>query len=150
MAVVLVVNDDQDMLSAYEAALDAMGHQAVPRMDLEPKPEVVLKTGAEAVIIDLQAEADAHSGLRMIEALRKDPATQELPVILATGAATEAERLRRELATMRVPVLIKPFPMEKLQRVVEEVLPPQVLNPPGVATQGLSPDRRKCRTDGRR
>jgi DNA-binding NtrC family response regulator len=123
MALVLVVDDDRDMLDTYEAALEAMGHQAIPRIDLEPKPEVVLETRAEAVIIDLQAEADAHSGLRVIEALRKHPATHDLPMVLATGAATQAEWLRRELAPMRIPVLIKPFPMEKLQRVVGEILP---------------------------
>jgi DNA-binding NtrC family response regulator len=123
MAIVLVVNDDRDMLDMYQAALESMGHEVIPRIDLEPEPELVVESGAQAVIIDLQAQADAQSGLRMIEALRKHPVTQELPVILATGAATEAQRLRRQLGSMRVAVLIKPFPIAKLQRVVGEVLP---------------------------
>lgn len=66
------------------------------------------------MIIDLQAEADIQSGMKVIEALRQQPATKQLPVILSTGAATEAKRPRPSLARMRVPVLIKPFPVETL------------------------------------
>lgn len=43
MALVLVVNDEMDMLQVYQAALEQMGHQVMPRIDLEPKPEVVLE-----------------------------------------------------------------------------------------------------------
>ncbi len=124
MALVLVVNDDVDMLKVYQAALEGMGHRAMPRIDLEPGPEVVIESGAEAVIVDLQAKADAESGLHAIEALRKHPRTRDVPVILSTGAVREAERLRGRLASLSVPVLIKPFQIETFEQLVAEVLPP--------------------------
>jgi len=76
------------------------------------------------VIVDLQAKADAESGLHAIEALRKHPRTRDVPVILSTGAVREAERLRGRLASLSVPVLIKPFQIETFEELVAEVLPP--------------------------
>jgi CheY-like chemotaxis protein len=81
MATVLVVNDDPEMLDLYEALLEEMGHRAVPRKDLEPQPETVINLGADGLVIDLQAEEDAESGLHVIESLRSHPATSNLPVM---------------------------------------------------------------------
>jgi CheY-like chemotaxis protein len=74
-------------------------------------------------VIDLQSEEDPESGLRVIESLRSHPATSDLPVILCTGAVTEAEGVRRRLEHLRVPLLIKPFPVETFREVVSELLP---------------------------
>jgi CheY-like chemotaxis protein len=123
MATVLVVNDDPEMLDLYEAILEDMGHRAVPRKDLEPQPDTVINMGADGLVIDLQAEEDAQSGLRVIESLRSHPATSDLAVILCTGAVTEADEVRRRLEHLRVPLLIKPFPVESFRKVVSELLP---------------------------
>jgi CheY-like chemotaxis protein len=124
MAVVLVVNDDRDMLDVYEALLTGMGHRAVPRLELAPEPEEVLKARADAVVIDLQADAHPVAGLTVIEALRHHPATGKIPIVLSTGAATEVKPLAKRLAQLDVPVLIKPFATEEFEQIVRRVLPP--------------------------
>ena len=124
MAVVLVVNDDRDMLELYEALLAEMGHRAVPRLELDPEPEEVLKARAEALVIDLQADAHPVAGLEVIEALRKHPATREIPIVLSTGAANEVKPLQQRLSTLKVPVLIKPFDTDEFKVVVGRLLPP--------------------------
>lgn len=123
MAVVLVVNDDRGMLEVYQAMLGEMGHQAVPRLDLDPDPGKVIETGAEALVIDLQAEADPMAGLSVIEELRHHPATRDMPIILSTGAAAEVQRLSARLSQLQVPVLIKPFDVEEFRDVVQRLLP---------------------------
>jgi CheY-like chemotaxis protein len=125
MAVVLVVNDDRDMLEVYQAMLGEMGHQAVPRLDLDPDPNPgkVIETGAEALVIDLQAEADPMAGLSVIEELRHHPATRDMPIILSTGAAAEVQRLSARLSQLQVPVLIKPFDVDEFRVVVQRLLP---------------------------
>ncbi len=115
MAIVLVVNDDRDMLDVYAAVLEQMGHRPLLRINMDPKPETVISAGAEAVIIDLQAEADRLAGLRAIEALRAHPATEKVPIVLATAA----ERLEK----LDVPVLLKPFAIDALRDVLGDVLP---------------------------
>ena len=123
MAVVLVVNDDADMLDVYEAVLTELGHQPVPRLEMLPDPDSVVQIGADAVVIDLQAEAHPMAGLRVIEALRRHPATQTLPIVLSTGAVQEAKRLADQLERLGVPVLLKPFAIDQLRDVLGRVLP---------------------------
>ena len=123
MALVLVVNDDRDMLDLYGAVIEEMGHQPLLRVDLDPDPEIVIATGADAVVIDLQAEADRLAGLRAIEALRADPATRDVPIVLATAAAQEVRPLAKRLKSLDVPVLIKPFAIDQLRDVLGRLLP---------------------------
>jgi len=124
VAVVLVVNDDRDMLDLYAEVLEGMGHRAVLRTDAAPEPETVLETGAHAVVIDLQAEADRLAGLHAIERLRSHPATQAVPILLATAASPEdIQPIAQQLESLRVPVLIKPFALDQLRDVLGRVLP---------------------------
>jgi CheY-like chemotaxis protein len=122
MALVLVVNDDRDMLDLYAAVLEEMGHRPLPRKDLQPDPETVLESGAQALVIDLRADADPLSGLHVIESLRSHPATRDLPVVLCTGEASQATKLRPRLRQLGVPVLTKPFPITAFKEVVGGVL----------------------------
>ncbi len=112
------------MLEVYEALLAEMGHRAVPRLELDPNPEEVLKARADALVIDLQAGAHPVAGLKVIEALRSNPATQKIPIVLSTGAANEVKPLLNRLSKLDVPVLIKPFATDEFKNVVGRVLPP--------------------------
>lgn len=123
MAIVLVVNDDRDMLDVYAVVLEQMGHRPLLRINMDPKPEAVISAGAEAVIIDLQAEADRLAGLRAIEALRAHPATEKVPIVLATAATEEVRPLAERLEKLDVPVLLKPFAIDALRDVLGDVLP---------------------------
>jgi CheY-like chemotaxis protein len=124
MAVVLVVNEDRDMLDMYGAVLEEMGHRPVLKARIQPRPETVIANGAEALLLDLEAETDPVAGLRVIEALRADPATQEVPIILCTAAPEDVRPLSKRLDDLDVPVLVKPFHIETLRDVIGQVLPP--------------------------
>lgn len=124
MAVVLVVNDDRDVLDMYGAVVEEMGHRPVLKARIQPKPETVIASGAEALLLDLEAETDPVAGLHVIEALRADPSTQEVPIILCTAAPEDVRPLSQRLEDLDVPVLVKPFHIEKLRDVLGQVLPP--------------------------
>jgi CheY-like chemotaxis protein len=125
MAVVLVVNDDRDMLKVYQALLADMGHEVVPRLRLEPDPQNVIETQADALVIDLQDKADPQAGLTVIEELRRHPRTRQLPIVLSTGAVAEVQPLMKRLNRLQVPVLIKPFAADDFQNVVRNLVPPR-------------------------
>src|ERR1700730_11293330 len=91
---------------------------------MDPNPETVIAARAEAVVIDLQAERDRLAGLSAIEALRADPATDKLPIILATAAVEDVPSLVERLEDLDVALLRKPFAIDKLRDVLGRVLPP--------------------------
>jgi CheY-like chemotaxis protein len=122
MAVVLVVNDDGDLLDIYEAVLTAMGHDPVTKLAIDSGPETVREVGAEALVVDLQAADERHFGLRIIEEVRSDPHMKDFPIILCSGAAESIHPLRERLAELNVPVVLKPFPIEVLERQLEATL----------------------------
>ena len=123
MPTVLVVNDDPDMLQMYEAVLEELGHRSELREDMNPKPGDVIAAGADALVIDLQADSDQLAGLRAVEVIRAHPATRGLPIVMATAAAEDVRPLISRLKELDVPVLIKPFAIDKLRAVLEMVLP---------------------------
>lgn len=124
MAVVLVVNDDPDMLDLYAAVLRDMGHDAVLRIEPDPEPDTVVEAGADALVIDLQAEADPVAGMRAIEVLRSSPATRAIPIILATAASPgEIQPIAERLDDLHVSVLMKPFGVDSFQEALGRVLP---------------------------
>ena len=61
--------------------------------------------------------------------MRADPATRDLPIVLATAAAREVRPLVKRLETLDVPVLIKPFAIDQLRDVLGRLLPRQEDDP---------------------
>lgn len=124
MAVVLVINDDQDMLSVYESVLDGLGHQPVTKLMVESGTQTIRDVAAEALILDLQQPEEALYGLRVIEEVRRDPELGDLPIILCSGAPEALRTLRPDLEALGVPVVEKPFTISALEAILEVILRP--------------------------
>jgi len=122
MAVVLVVNDDNDMLSVYESVLTAMGHTPVTKLGVESGGDTIRDVGAEALLIDLQRPDEDDFGLRIIEEVRTDPELRDLPIILCSGATEAMRPLGDRLAGLRVPVVVKPFSINELEETLSGAL----------------------------
>src|SRR5688500_17831416 len=122
MAVVLVVNDDNDMLSVYESVLTALGHTPVTKLAVESGPETIRDVGAEALLIDLQRPEEDEFGLRIIEEIRTDPDLRDLPIVLCSGATQAMRPLEDRLAGLRVPVVVKPFSIDELEETLATAL----------------------------
>ena len=122
MAVVLVINDDQDMLSLYDAVIRDMGHEPVTRIKVDSVVEIVRTVKAAALIVDLESPADAESGINIIREVRSDPGVAGLPIILCTGRAQKVAPLLRRRQLTHVPVVAKPFAVTELQAALEAAL----------------------------
>ena len=123
MAVVLVINDDRDLLDAYQDVIRNMGHEPVTKFAARSGPETVRETHAQALVVDLERPDERDFGLRVVEQVRADPELGELPIIVCTGAAEPRLRpVRNRLAKLGVPVLPKPFTLEEFEAALENLL----------------------------
>jgi DNA-binding response OmpR family regulator len=115
VARILVVEDDKDIADLIRRYLEREGHQ-VER--LETGDQVVghaRKAHADLVLLDLMLPG--LDGLLVCQALRQDPATANVPVIMLTARGEESDRIRG-LELGADDYLVKPFsPKELVARV---------------------------------
>jgi diguanylate cyclase (GGDEF)-like protein len=114
----LVVDDDDDaretlgmmLADEYEVVLAADGQEALERAGVER---------LDAVLMDLYMPR--MDGLSALEAMRGDPATAEVPVILISARGDELTR-SRSLDLGAVDFLQKPFSSRELKGRIERTL----------------------------
>ncbi len=92
MAIVLVIEDQPSIGMVFSVVLSDEGHSVdvvrdgksgLKRMTQEPKPDIVL--------VDLLMPG--MRGREVVEAMRQDPSTKDIPVIIVSGCIPEPEVL---------------------------------------------------------
>jgi CheY-like chemotaxis protein len=81
---ILMVDDDVDLLAASSAALEAAGYRVVTAEDAESGFTAAASEQPALIVLDLMME-EADSGVRLARRLRREPATQAIPIVILTG-----------------------------------------------------------------
>ena len=112
---VFVIEDDDAVRRLLERLLTPAGYHVEQFATAEPALASIRSSAPDLVLLDLQLPD--LSGHEVLEAIRADPATRLLPVVMLTGMATTAEKLRAQAAGV-TDFIPKPFsPDELLPRV---------------------------------
>jgi CheY-like chemotaxis protein len=121
---ILVIDDDEDLLELYRAALEHAGYEVSLSPTVFADVADVERLHPDLLLLDVKVRQQ-DDGLTQLEQLRSYPPTRSLPVILCTAAAAKPTRERVEgLRRQGVPVVYKPFEIEKLFQTIRHVLPP--------------------------
>ena len=88
---ILVVEDDQDIADLLAHYLEKAGHQVTRLSSGKDVMPQLRATPADLVILDLMLPG--MDGLLVCQAMRADPATAGIPVIMLTARGEEAERI---------------------------------------------------------
>ena len=112
----ILVVDDDEQLRAYLRRLLARSEYVVEEAATADEAiERIAGNPPDLVLLDLQLPD--RSGLDVLEAIREEPATRLLPVVMLTGAASPAEKIRAQAGGV-TDFIAKPFsPEELLPRV---------------------------------
>ena len=113
--VVVVIDDDRASLGLMSAYLDGLGVRVVRARDGEEGLEAIRQVEPVAAILDIRLPG--IDGWKVLEQLRADPATQTLPVIIATILDEKS----RGLAAGAADYLIKPVGREELLAALRRV-----------------------------
>jgi DNA-binding response OmpR family regulator len=116
-ALVLIADDDRDILSLVRAVLERSGHEVVSAGDGAEALASVAERRPDLAVLDITMPR--VDGLEVLRRLRADPATSDLPVILLSAQAQEAD-VSRGFAAGASAYVKKPFsPRELVARVGE-------------------------------
>jgi DNA-binding response OmpR family regulator len=122
---ILVVDDRANLLALLRMLLEEEQYQVSVLQEGRGVVEHIRENSPDLVILDLKL-ADA-SGMDILETLRGQSSTADIPVIVYTAAVIEAESVSNMIASnparyTNVSVLQKPFELDALLSRVQEVL----------------------------
>jgi two-component system phosphate regulon response regulator PhoB len=111
VATVLVIEDDAGIRELVATALRAAGHDARTAARAEEGLRALHEDGVDLVILDLVLPD--LSGSATLERIKSDPATAQVPIIILSGRADEADRVNG-LEAGAEDYVTKPFSVREL------------------------------------
>ncbi|REH40539.1 response regulator receiver domain-containing protein [Paraperlucidibaca baekdonensis] len=112
---ILLIEDDELIAGLVRLLVERLGHELVWAPDGEAGKQMLQTAAADIVILDILLPY--LDGFALLKALRGDPKTAELPVLVLTGKTSEAD-IARVVEAGANDFLAKPFqPNELSQRL---------------------------------
>ena len=130
MSRVLVIDDETVVGTILRYAFQVDGHETVVAGDGISGIEMAHSEHPDIIVLDLMMPD--VTGYEVLEILRDDAETKELPIVVLTAVTMQRER-DACMARGADAVMIKPFDPREVARAVEALLPPAVSESPAVS-----------------
>ncbi len=122
MAKIVIIEDDLTFLDLLRVHLGGAGHEVLTAEDAVLGLRAVIDNAPDLILLDLTVPY--LDGFEMIAALRNDPATQAIPVIVLTGRGDDETYTRaRDLGAAEL--LTKPVERDLLMKAIDGRLKPR-------------------------
>ncbi len=119
LAKIVVIEDDVTFLDLLRVHLASAGHEVLTAEDAALGLRAVITEGPDLILLDLTVPY--LDGFEMIKALRNDPATKGIPLVVLTGRGDDETFAKaRELGASHF--LTKPVARDVLIRAIETQL----------------------------
>jgi DNA-binding response OmpR family regulator len=115
---IVVVDDDADTLEFMTECLTSYGYQVIPWSSSSGAIEQIQQQHPDLVVLDHRLDRPPN-GWEIFLALRAEPTTAHIPVILYSAEPMVLQSYRDRLRSMGGDVLDKPFKMEALVAKIE-------------------------------
>lgn len=121
--VIVVVDNDEPFRDLLMDLLSDEGYCVVTSMSSADAIETIRQTRPALVILDLRMEAP-DSGIQIIRAVRGNPHTARLPLLICSADITGMAHHTSFLQEHHVSTLIKPFDLDQLLGIVRQLIAP--------------------------
>lgn len=118
---IAVVNNDTQFLRMMHMILEDEGYDASVCYEEASAFEFVRSLMPNLVILDVRMESP-DGGWTLLDLLTLDRSTAQIPVIVCSAAHDDLLRKQEFLTDLGVRILLKPFKIEMLLELVEEML----------------------------
>ena len=117
---VVVVDDAPELLDLIASLLTDEGYRVFPCQEATRAHALVARERPDLVMLDLRMAGVAE--WEVLDALKADPATAGIPVIVCSGAVEELQAAEPRLRSLGCDVLIKPFDIDDPIARVEQAV----------------------------
>ncbi len=116
---VLVVDDEDGFLSLIKEALEIRGFDVITASSaVEAGMEIVSKK-PDAILMDIKMPG--INGLEACEAIKKNPATKNIPVMVVSALSADAD-IKKAYRAGVLDYFVKPINIEKVVAKLKDVL----------------------------
>jgi len=122
-AVVAIIEDDAAVLDVMTECLTGDGYRTLPYQQGAGAYELIETERPDAVILDIRME-HPRAGLAVLQRLRRNPATVDIPVLVCTADTAFEREWERTLEECRCAVVVKPFQIADLLAAVGRLVQP--------------------------
>ena len=121
MSRILIVEDEPDMVLGLKDNFEFEGYEVVTASDGPDALMRVTNDAPDVVVLDLNIPR--MDGFEVCRAIKSDPSTKHIPVVMMTAAYVRVEDADHGTALGADEYVIKPFLREVLIHNVERLLP---------------------------
>ena len=124
MARVTIVNDNPDFLELVKDILEGDRYDTVTIDGDRPDTlNLIRASRPDLLMIDVRLGAEGDHGWQIAQEVRRDPGLERLPVLLCSADVAALTEIAAGLgSTQQVRTLEKPFDIDILTRVIDELL----------------------------
>jgi two-component system chemotaxis response regulator CheY len=120
MSNIWIVDDDEEMLNAVKLMLSVLDHEAFIFMGARQAARALLGGGSPDLMI-LDINMPEVTGLDLLEFIRRNPGTRNLPVVMLSTESSDVMVDRARVLGADAYVS-KPVTLEELERAISEAL----------------------------
>jgi DNA-binding response OmpR family regulator len=118
---IAIIEDDEDVQAMLHAVLTMEGYRTLRWSQGKDAHLRIREAQPDLVILDLWME-NKEAGSTVLDLMRHDPRTQQIPVIICSAQFLELRRLFRRGALKGCVVVEKPFNIEELLTKIRTLL----------------------------
>jgi CheY-like chemotaxis protein len=118
-ASILVVDDDPEIVSMLTTRLSARGYKVTTASDGHRAIELAKRERPDLVLLDVMMPG--KSGWEVARALKQDPVTLGIKIIMVTAIGEQVNEITSPLYGADAHI-DKPFEFEKLERVIAQLV----------------------------
>lgn len=118
---IAVVNDDTQFLHMMHMILEEAGYDATIFYERNHVLEDIKLLQPDLIILDIRLESP-DGGWVLLDLLTLDRSTAQIPVIVCSAAHDDLLHKQEFLVDLGVRILLKPFRVEMLEAMVEDML----------------------------
>ena len=118
---ILAINNDPAVLGLFRDLLEEEGYRVTTQNYVDRELEKIKTVVPDLIVLDYMW-ADEDASWSLLQMLRMDPGTADIPIVLCTGAVREVGALADHLLAMGITVILKPFNIDQLVDAIRERL----------------------------
>lgn len=116
---IFIMDDDTSLVQLLKIALESRGYEVEASASVEGLRSSVMRFRPDVLLLDVYL-GSGKNGLELLEEIKKERSTKQLPVIVMTGFPSSATAVQA-IKTQAEDYFEKPLDFDRLLEVIEEI-----------------------------